>query len=39
MKGMMLMSFSTEDGSHILKEYGSGSWEKFVTFSCGGDEL
>jgi len=38
MKGMMLMSFSTEDGSHIFKEYGSGLWEEFVTFSCGGDE-
>jgi hypothetical protein len=39
MKGMMLMSFWTEDGSHMFKEYGSGLWEKFITFSGGGDEL
>jgi hypothetical protein len=39
MKGMMLMSFLTEDGSHMFKEYGSGSWEMFITFSGGGDEL
>jgi hypothetical protein len=39
MKGMMLMSFLTKDGSHMFKEYGSGLWEKFITFSGGGNEL